>query len=708
RRALTTEDDKATAAPAAVISHRYWRRAFGGDPAAVGKVIYVNGAAFTIVGVTPPRFFGTLDVGLAPDITIPFGALAQVSQRLAGYQRSATSWWLQIMGRLKPGVGMEQAQSELNAILQRHALELPNESGVERDKPEIRLDPGSQGLNGRRRRFSRQFEILTAFAALILLITCVNLANLTLARATARGKEMAVRLSIGASRLRLIRQLLTESVMLSALGAALGLLFAHWGKDALLALLVGDSREFAVDLRLDWRALGFTAVVAALIGVLFGLAPALRATRLELAPALKETPGGGAAPRSRLSKALLVAQVAMSLALLVGAGLFVRTLDNLNRIEAGFDRENLLIFSVNTRSHEASRRAGLYQRITERIAALPGVRAVSSSRYPLLAFMYAGGAITVPGYTPRPDEDMEVRTVEAGPNFLATMGIPLLLGREFTPQDNQQSPSVAIVNQTLAARFFPDQNPLGRRIVMYETEMQIIGVARDAKYGGIREAIPPLVYTPYLQDKPAAPAEISFVARTYGAPMASLAAIRHAVQSVDRDLPLRDVRTQRELIELSFTSSFEAARSPAGISTQRELIELSFTRERLLAASSSFFGLLALALISIGLYGMMSYAVARRTREIGVRMALGAQSGHALRMIMGESLLLVLIGSAIGLAAALAATRLVAGMLFELTPNDPLTIALATLLLLAVAALASFLTARRAARVDPAVALRQE
>jgi predicted permease len=682
-RALTTEDDKTTAAAAAIISHHYWQRRFGGDPAAVGKVIYINGAALTIAGVTPPRFFGTLDVGSAPDVTIPMAALAQVSPRLAGYQRSATSWWLQIMGRLNPGVSAEQAQSELNAILQRHTLELPYKSGADRVTPRIKLDSGSQGLNRYRRRFSSQFEVLTALAWLILLIACVNLANLTLARAAARGREMAVRLSVGASRLRLIRQLLTESVMLSGLGAAMGLLFAYWGKDTLLALLVGSSSGFAVDLRLDWRALGFTAAISALTGVLFGLAPALRSTRIELTPMLKETPGAGDATRSRLGKALLVAQVAMSLVLLVGAGLFVRTLDKLNRIDAGFDRENLLIFSVNPRRHEASRRASLYQQITEQIAALPGVRAVSSSEYPLLAFIYSGGKITVPGYTPRADEDMAVRTIGVAPNFLATMGIPLL-GREFTPQDNQQSPNVAIVNQTLAARFFPNQNPLGQRIIMHKTEMQIIGVARDTRYGGIREAMPSLVYMPYLQDQPAAPSEMSFVARTVGDPMASLAAIRKAAQSVDSDLPLRSVRTQSELIAMSFN------------------------KERLFATLSSFFGLLALALVSIGLYGVMSYTVARRTHEIGVRMALGAQSGNVLRMIMGESMLLVLIGSAVGLAAALATTRLVAGMLYELTPNDPLTIALATLLLLVVAALAGWLPARRAARVDPMVALRQE
>ncbi len=682
-RTLTSEDDKTSAAPAAVINQRYWQRRFGGDPAVVGKVIYISGAAFTIVGVTPPGFFGTLEVGAAPDITVPLGTLAQVSRRYAEFQSSASNWWLQIMGRLKPGVRAEQAQAELTALAQRHALELPNDAGEKRTAPQISLDSGSQGLTRQRQRFSSQFDVLVALAALALLIACVNLANLSLARAATRQREMAVRLSVGASRLRLVRQLLTESMLLAGVGAALGLLFAYWGKDALLALLVGSSNEFAVDLRLDWRALGFTAAISVLTGLLFGLAPALRATRIELAPMLKETPGAGAAPRLSLGKALLVAQVAMSLALLTGAGLFAQTLRNLNRIDAGFARENLLIFSVNPRD-EAARRASLYQQLTERLAALPGVRAVSSSRYPLLAFRYTGEEVSVPGYTPRPDEDMNVRTAEVAPNFLATMGIPLLLGREFTPQDNQPAPNVAVVSQALTTRFFPTQNPLGQHISVGGIAMQIIGVARDTKYGGIREAITPVVYLPYLQNRPAPPAEMSFAVRTVGDPHAAIAAMRQALQSIDRNLPLFGVRTQSELIARSFA------------------------RERLFATLSSFFGLLALALVCIGLYGVMSYNVARRTHELGIRMALGATGGAVLRMALGEALWLVLTGLALGLVAALTATRWLAHLLYGVTPADPLTIGLATLLLLAVAMLAGYLPARRAARVDPLVALRHD
>jgi predicted permease len=682
-RTLTSEDDKPTAEPAAVISYRYWQRRFGSDPAVIGKSVYLSGTAFTVAGVTPPEFFGTLDVGSAPDITVTMAVLAQMSPRAAERQRSATTWWLQIMGRLKAGANVMQAQAELSGILQLHVLELPSAAGEQIIAPQITLASGSRGLMEQRRRFSSQFAILMAIVGLVLLIACINLANLLLARAAMRQKELAVRVSVGASRLRLIRQLLTESALLAGLGGGMGLLFAFWGKDVLLALLTGNHNEFVVDLGLDWRVLGFTAVVSVLTGLLFGLAPALRATRIELTPMLKENSGSRGPARSRLSRALVVAQVATSLVLLIAAGLFVGTLRNLNQIDAGFNRENLLIFRVNPQ-YETARRANVYQEMTERIAALPGVRAVSSSRNPLLAGSYSSENLTVPGYTPRAGEEMKARIASVAPNFLATMEIPLLLGREFTPQDNQQAPNVAVVNQELAQRFFPNQNPLGQRFILNGKEMQIVGVARDAKYGGIREAIPPVVYLPYLQDRLGPPPVMSFAVRTLGDPSAATAALRQTVLSIDRNLPLFDVRTQSELIERDFA------------------------QERLFGTLSSFFGLLALALVCIGLYGMMSYTVARRTHELGIRMALGAPGGAVLRMVLGESLRLVLTGLVIGLAAALGTTRWIASLLFGLTPTDPLTLALATLLLLAVAALAGWLPARRAARVDPMVALRHE
>lgn len=680
-RVLTNADENAAAAPAVVISHRYWQRRFNGDAEVIGKVVYLTGSAFTIVGVTPPEFFGTSDVVTAPDITLTLGQLAQVSPRFFEYKRSATNWWIHIMGRPKAGVSRAQVEAELTAILQRHVLELTSSTGEQISSPQIKAVSGSQGLIYQRRKFSTQFAILMAIVGLVLLIACVNLASLLWARATTRQKELAIRVSVGASRLRLVRQLLIETALMAALGGGLGLLFAYWGKDVLLALLMGKSDELAVTVRLDWRVLGFTAAVTLLTGLFFGLAPSLRATRIELTPVLKENTGSSSSVRSRFGKALVVTQVAMSLLLLVGAGLFVRTLQNLNQIDAGFNRENLLLFRVSTR-YEPARRANLYQQITDSIAGVPGVQAVSSSRDPLLAGVYTGITIAVPGYSLDPDQ--EVRSMEVAPHFLATMEIPLVLGRELTLQDNQSAPRVVVVNQSLAQRFFPQQNPLDRLVILGGEEMRIVGVARDTKYGGIREELEPLAYLPYLQNSAGPTSELSFAVRTQGNPSANVAAIRHAVQSVDPNIPVFNVRLQSDLIARSFA------------------------HERLFATLSTFFGLLALALVSIGLYGLMSYTVARRTHEIGIRMALGAQRVDVLRMMLGESLLLVVIGSLIGLAAALATTRLISGMLFGLTPNDPLSLALATSLLLGMGALAGWIPARRAANVDPLIALRYE
>jgi predicted permease len=681
-RMFSNEDEKAGAEPAAVISHRYWQRRFDGDLATIGKVIHVGSSAYTIVGVTPPAFFGTLDVGSAPSITVPMGMHSQLSTTYAQYQRSGTNWWIHIMGRLKQGVSVDQAQTELTAILHRHIQELPTTPGVQMIAPQIRLESGQQGLTEMRRSFSDEFEILMVIVGLVLLIACVNLANLQLARSAARIKELAVRVSVGASRLRLIRQLLTESALLAVLGGGLGLLFAAWAKDALLALLTANWNERAIDASLDLRVLGFTAVTSILTGILFGLAPALRATRIELTPMLKENPGSSGSSRSRLSKALVVTQVALSLVLLAGAGLFVRTLRNLNQIDAGFNRDNLLMFRVATR-YEASQRANLYQQITERIAALPGVRAVSSSLYPLLAGSYSSKAVTLPGTT-AVDEPQKVRVAWVAPGFLAAMEIPLLLGREFVTQDNQQAPNVVVVNQAFVHSFFADQSPLGQRLKADERELQIVGVARDAKYGGIREAIVPVIYLPYLQNRPALPAEINFAVRTVGDPVAATPAIRQVVQEIEPSLPMFDVRTQSDVIARSFA------------------------QQRLFAMLSSFFGLLSLALVSIGLFGVMSYTVARRTHEIGIRMALGAQPRDMLTLIIRQGMTLVLGGVAIGLAGALALSRSIDSWLYNVSVTDPTTFAAISLLLVSVAFVGCYLPAYRAAKVDPLTALRHE
>jgi predicted permease len=703
-RTLTSEDDKAGAAAAAVISHRYWQRRFGGDPSIIGKAVSLNGAAFTIVGVTGPEFFGALEIERAPDISVPMAFQPQVRPTSSPLLSDARNWWLHVMGRLKPGVNETQALADLDLILQQHADAARSSTQGDYDLPRLSLPPGGQGLTQTRSQYGRPLKILMAAAGLALLIACLNLANLLLARAATRRKEIAVRLSLGASRFRLIRQLLTESMLLALMGGALGLVIAYWGKDALLALRVWGRGGMALDLNLDLRALAFTAAVSALTGILFGLAPALRATRVDLAPDLKDSAGRSAFPRSRLAKGLVVAQVALSLILLFGAGLFVRTLRNLAQIDVGFNRENLLIFRVNpgVSGYRGERLMNLYDQTLERIEALPGVRSATLLQNTLLGSGVGGGNIYVQGYDSQPNEKLLADTQYVGTNFFDAMEIPILKGRRFTQQENEQAPRVAVINQTLARRYFADRDPIGQHLAIgainYDNSgkmigsdnplIEIVGVARDSKYNTLRGEIQPSVYMPYRQRQYGIPTEMTCAVRTAGDPAAMAAPIRNALQSIDSNVPL---------------SAFK---------TQNAQIAEQMAQPRLFATLSSFFGLLAMALAVIGLYGVMSYAVARRTHEIGVRMALGAQSGVVLRMVLRETLLLVGAGVGAGLVASVVTARLIESsllsLLFGLTAADPMTLAMAPLLLLAVATVAGWLPARRAARIDPLVALRRE
>jgi predicted permease len=698
-RAISAGDDQAGASPVAVITHSYWQRRFALDPGVVGKSINVNNVPFTIIGVTGPEFSGTLQVGESPDLSIPVAMEPLVSPDDHNLNEP-WFWWLRVMGRLKQGVTEEQARASLEGTFQQSALEgwLAAQARMRargqavgqepRDVPMLRLSPGGQGLTDSRRAYSQPLTILMIVVGLVLLIACANVANLLLARAATRQKEIAVRLAMGASRFRVIRQLLTESVLLAILGGALGVLFAYWGKDILLALRPWGGGPLALDLRLDPRVLGFTAAVCLLTGILFGLAPALRATRVDLTPALKENArslSGGSRPL--LSKALIVAQVAMSLLLLIGAGLFVGTLRNLQGVDFGFNGENLLLFRVDARlsGYEGDRMANLYQQLIGRIEAVPGVRSATISRHPLLSGSARTAGISLQGNARRPNEDDYVYINTVAANFFETMEMPILLGRSLSPRDDAHAPKVAVINQTMAGKYFGEENPIGRRFGLGGPEtsgqIEIVGVARDAKYTDLRQETPPTAYTPHQQETPG---QVNFAVRTSGDPDALAASIREAVREVDRNLPLFDLKTQTQ----------QAAES--------------LVQERLFATLSTFFGLLALVLASIGLYGVMSYSVARRTNEIGIRMALGAQRRDVISLVLRETLLLVSIGLLIGLGAALATTRLISSLLFGLTPNDPVTIALAALLLIAVATAAGYLPARRGSRVDPMVALRHE
>jgi predicted permease len=698
-RTISEADDQAGASPVVVITHRYWKRRFGLDPKVIGKTINVNNVPFTIIGVTPPEFSGALQIGQSPDLSIPMAMEPRVSPDDHNLVQP-WFWWLQIMGRLKPGVSDAQARASLEEIFQQSALEgwqalqaRMQARGQEvshepRDVPALRISPGGQGLTELRRKYSQPLMVLMAVVGLVLLIACVNVANLLLARAATRQKEIAVRLAMGASRSRLIRQLLTESVLLAILGGALGILFAYWAKDMLLALRAWGGGALVLDLKLDIRVLGFTTAVCLITGILFGLAPALRATRIDLTPALKDgarTLSAGSC--SLLSKGLIVMQVALSLLLLIGAGLFVGTLRNLQNVDVGFNRENLLLFKIDPEltGYKDAQIMNLYQQLVERIEAVPGVRSVTLSRHPLLSGRSRFGPISAQGYAPQSGEDDDVYANIVAPNFFETMEMPILLGRSLSPRDDQHAPKVAVINQTMARKYFGDENPIGRRFGFGGPEtsgqIEVVGVARDAKYTDLRRETPPTFYVPYQQE---APGQMTFAVRAADDATALIASIRETVREADQKLPLSDVRTQSQQVNKSIA------------------------QERLFATLSGFFGLLALLLASIGLYGVMSYSVAHRTNEIGIRLALGAQRSDVIRLVLRETLLLVLMGLVIGLGAALASTRLISSMLFGLTPNDPGIILLAILLLIAVATLAGYLPARRASRVDPIVALRYE
>jgi predicted permease len=695
-RAITADDDRSNAPAVAVISFRYWERRFGSNPAVIGKQINLNNAPFTIIGVTPREFAGVIGRGNAPDLTIPLMMEPLVRGNNTNLNQRAY-WWLLMMGRLKPGVTTEQARAELEPIFLSTALENLSRSGDQTQAaqippqyfPRLSVEPGRRGDTDWGREQRQSLYLLTVVVGLVLLIACVNVANLLLARAAERQKEIAVRLALGAGRFRLVRQLLTESVLLALAGGALGLLFALWGKDILLSLRFSGQEMSSLQTGLDARVLAFTFAVSVLTGLLFGLIPAWRATRVDLTPALKDTGRSSAGhSRSLIGKSLVVAQVGLSLLLLIGAGLFLRTLRNLQQISPGFNTQNLLLFRVDPRlsGYKGERLAQLYQRMFDRVEAVPGVRSVTFSRHPLLSGSGGGRGFNVVGQPvdrkKRPSAHIHI--VRA--NFFETMEIPIQFGRGLSPQDDAQSPHVTVINQAFARRFFPDENPIGKRLRFGSTqseEVEIVGVAQDAKYTSLRAEIPPTIFVPWLQELPRL-GQMNFEVRAAGDPINFLAAIRQAVREVDGALPLFDVKTQVE----------QASQSLA--------------QERLFAALLSFFGALALALAALGLYGVLAHSVAQRTKEIGVRMALGAEARHVLRLVIGQGMLLVCVGVAAGLILAYWLTKWLSGWLYDVGAADPLTYGAVALSLAVVALLACCIPARRATKVDPMVALRCE
>src|SRR3989454_764118 len=708
-RTLTDADDTLAASPVAVISHRYWQKRFGGNDV-VGKQINLNNVAFTIAGVAPPGFEGAMDVGSTLEVAIPLAWEPQVSGDRSS-MKGAGDWWLRLMGRLKPGATIEQARASLDVAFQQSALEHREARQAQRratgreliralepkDYPHLRAISGSQGEMNGREFFAKPLRLLFGVVAVVLLIACANVANLLLVRASSRQKEIAVRLAMGASRGRLIRQLLTESVVLAMLGGGLGVLTALWIKDSLLGVSEWAGREMiSLNPRLDLRVLAFTFGLSFLTGIVFGVVPALRATRLDLTPALKDSGRSSSfSSRSLLSKSLVVAQVSLSLLLLIGAGLLVRTLINLQKVETGFNERNLLLFTADPSllGYKDDRLRALYLQIFAHIEAVPGVRSVTFSRLPLLSHASSSGTFDRPGAKAAPDGTVpqtgEIYFHNVRENFFATMEIPLLLGRSFTAQDDLHAQKVAVVNQTFAREYFPEENPIGKRFsfdVAKPDPIEIIGLVKDAKYTSQREETPATMYRSWLQT-PGATDSMTFEVRTTRDPKAFVATIRQAVREVEANLPLDNIKTQIEQADETLSM------------------------ERLFAKLMSLFGVLAQQLASIGLYGVMAYSVSRRTQEIGIRMALGADRARVLKMILRQGMALTLIGVALGVAGAYALTKYLerlTRMLFRVKPRGPLTFCGAGGLLTLVALIACFIPARRATKVNPVEALRYE
>jgi len=684
-RLLTPADDQTPGAhPVAVVSHGYWSRRMGADSTAVGQALRINGLPFTIVGIAPPEFFGTT-VGYSPDIWVPI-MMEQAIARDDHALNSANVWWLNLVGRLRPGVRLEQAAAETNVLYRQIDAEF--HPGAKRKSAEpgvLQLMPAARGLDELRAKFSKPLQVLMAVVALVLLIACANLANLLLSRAAARRPELALRLALGAGRARLMRQLLTESLLLAFAGGLAGLAFAQWGTSLLLRMASSRPDPIPLNLAPDLRTLAFTAAISLATGLLFGMAPAWRATRLDPGPTLK-TAAAGLAAGSALGKSLVALQAGISLLLLTGAGLFVSSLHTLRSVDTGFRRERLLLMQIDPRwaGYQGAAEQNLARRVFDATNSAPGVRAASFAECAMFMGCGSDNGISLPGVTPPPGKRMNFRYDTVGPRYFETMGIPLVMGREFTPQDDSNAPKVAVISESFARRFFPDQNPLGKRFGVGKSrnfDIEIVGVVKDVKLDSVKDAPRATFFLPFLQrDAGLRTLEI----RTAGDPLAAAALIRERVRAIDKN------------IRVALVASME------------QRIDASIARERLLATLSGFFGILALLLVSIGLYGVISYNVTRRTHELGIRLSLGAAHGRIVWMVLRDCLAMAAGGVAIGLPFCWWLSKLVGSLLFGVTPQNPAILAAAAGALLGVAALAGYRPARRASQVDPMVALRYE
>jgi predicted permease len=689
-RTLQPEDDQAAAPPVAVVSYDFWRKQLGGSSSVAGKTMIVNGLPVTIVGVTPPDFFG-LEPGDVPGIFVPLTQFSAEQVRKGTTDAVLTllndpkTWWAGVVGRLRPGVSEKEAEAQLRVVFDRTLTTV--QAGADENKPVLQVAPIKQGLNALRRQFSSSLLLLMMMVGAVLLIACGNVAALLLTRASARQREIAVRLSLGARRGRLIRQLLTESVLLAFCGGLLGLVVAKWASRVLLALLSSGRQVINLELQLDTRVLAFTTALCLVSGILFGLAPALRATRVDLLSSLKQSSGGSVSRRLTAGKFLVAGQIALCMLLLVSAGLLLRTLETLNSVNLGFNRQNILLFTVRPglNDYNGDRLDQFYLDMQQRMQQLPGVQSVSfADRNPIGQGTSSTNGI-IPGYTSAKKGVTVYRHI-VGPGYFDTLGIRLRLGRVLGSQDTRTAPKVIVVNQAFVDTYMHGDYPLGRRVDFGSAKriFEIVGVVDDVKYARVRDAVPPTAYFSHLQTE--FPWRfMTFMVRSGEARLPTLAAaVRREALAQDKDVPVVDMKTETQVVS-----------------------QVLFL-DRTFAALSSTFGFLALALACVGLYGTMAYAVARRTNEIGIRMALGAGRGTILGMVLRETSLIVLVGIAVGLPAAWAASNLLKARLFGLTPHDPWSIMLAIVATVMVTAIAGYIPAKRASRVEPMVALRYE
>jgi len=689
-RTLTPADDRPDAAPSVVVSYGFWNDRLRSDPSVVGRTVVINGTTYTIVGVTPREFYGER-VRRPPDFWVPLIFQPQIELRTS-YLTDPRSYWLTLVGRLAPGVTREQAQSAATTALRQF---LTNAAGAKLSAAQAQaiqrvrasMMDGAGGISNLRFRYSQPLRVLVAVVALVLLLACANVANLLLSRAAARRGEITVRLALGASRGRLVRQLLTESLLLAMAGAAAGVLLARWAVSGLLTLVA--SRTTPVHATLDARVLGFTAAVACLAGVAFGIAPALAAGRVDLVGALKSRDQAGRGGRSfGLTKVLVIGQIAISLVLLVGATLFAGSLLNLEAQPLGFDEEHVLLARINPRlaNYKPLAAPQLYQRIFDRLGALPGVQSATIARYSPMSGSRSSNSGSVEGYVPKGKETVELETQLVAPAYPTTMGIPLMQGRAIGPQDLAGAPKVGLVNEAFVRKYAADRNPIGLHLTVDDgtPDTEIVGVLKDAVFRGSRDEILPTVFLALYQQTNQFALDAEVAIRTTGDPSAAAGELRRAIAEVDPNLPVNDPRALRDQVASNFDS------------------------QRLAARLVGFFGGVALVLACVGLYGIVTQDVQRRTSEIGMRMALGAERRAVLWMILRETVTLLAVGLAIGVPAAFGAARLVASQLYGFSSSAPAPFLAAAGALSVVAVLTGLVPANRASRVDPMVALRYE